>query len=114
MSEHDHRPPCWPAGEPCPNHCARAHAAHVLQNHVPLYGPWRGWRLAGRDLVAPSGERIPERRLRGLLWRQDAEDLRDSARKRRASREAQRRQLVKVTVVELADWQARHLGNRAG
>jgi len=40
---------------------------HVIDNHVDLHGPWAGWRLAGRDLVAPSGERIPERRLRGLF-----------------------------------------------
>lgn len=62
--EIDHRLPCWPAGTPCPNSCARDHARHVLDNHVQLHGPWAGWRLAGRDLVTPSGERIPERRLR--------------------------------------------------
>lgn len=107
----DRRPPCWQAGTPCPNDCAQAHADRILRNHVELSGPWAGWRLAGRDLVAPSGERFPEQRLRGLLWRQDAEDIRDSARKRRAAR---RRQPVKVVVVDLADWHARNVGSRAG
>ncbi|MBE0315027.1 NAD(P)H-dependent oxidoreductase [Xanthomonas citri pv. punicae] len=51
-------------------------------------GPWAGWRLAGRDLVAPTGERIPERRLRGLLWHANASDIRDSVRRRNAKRKA--------------------------
>lgn len=110
------QPPCWGLDitDGKPNHCKLAHADHILRNHIELHGPWAGWRLAGRDLVAPTGERISERRLRGLIWRQDAEDVRDSARKRRAAREAQRRQMVKVVVIDLADWQARHLGTRAG
>lgn len=75
--ESHRRPPCWPVGEPCPNPCALAHHAHVVHNHVELAGPWAGWRLAGRDLVGPgkrgSAPRISVDRLRGLLWRIDAE-----------------------------------------
>lgn len=112
-SEQDFRPPCWQAGEPCPNACAEALRDQLVHNHVSLNGPWAGWRLAGRELVAPTGERIPERRLRGLLWRQDAEDLRDSARKRRHSQRTQKRSMVKVVVVDLDDWRDRHFG-RAG
>jgi len=112
--EIDHRPPCWPAGKPCPNSCARDHARHVLDNHVQLHGPWAGWRLAGRDLVAPSGERIAERRLRGLLWRADATDLRDATRARNAARKARQQSMVKVVVVDLGDWRERHFGTRAG
>lgn len=105
--ELERRPPCWPAG---PNPCALTHADHVLRNHVALYGPWKGWRLAGRELVAPSGERLTVERLRGLLWRQDAEDVRNSARARKIAR----RQIVKVIVVDLADWHSRNVGTRAG
>lgn len=54
----DRRPPCWPMGAPCPNSCAQDLHRRVVTNHVELTGPWAGWRLAGRDLVAPSGERI--------------------------------------------------------
>lgn len=93
------RPPFWTAGEPCPNPCAQAHTRHVIDNHVDLHGPWAGWRLAGRDLVAPSGERIPERRLRGLLWRADATDLRDAARNQNLARKARQQSMVKVVVV---------------
>lgn len=99
------QPPCW---GPNPNPCALAHLDHVQRNHVALHGPWTGWRLAGRELVAPTGERLTVERLRGLLWRQDAEDVRDTARKRRSAQKA--RQLVKVTIVELGDY----LGDRAG
>nr|WP_260222350.1 hypothetical protein [Xanthomonas euvesicatoria] len=38
--------------------------------------------MAGCDLVAPSGERIPARRLRGLLWHANATDIRASVRRR--------------------------------
>jgi len=38
----------------------KAHAGHVLRNHVPLYGPRSGWKLAGRDLISPDGLRLPE------------------------------------------------------
>ena len=110
----DRRPPCWPTGEQCPNACASAHHRHVIENHVELHGPWAGWRLAGRDLVAPSGERIPERRLRGLLWRADASDSRDATRKRNAARKARQQSMVKVVVVDLGEWRERHFGTRAG
>ncbi|QHQ28259.1 putative phage-related protein [Xanthomonas albilineans] len=110
----DRRPPCWEVGKPCPNHCAQAHARHIIDNHVELHGPWAGWRLAGRDLVAPTGERIPERRLRGLLWRADAIDLRDSARARNKARKARQQAMVKVVVVDLATWRDRHFGRMAG
>jgi hypothetical protein len=33
---------------------------------------WEGWKLRGRDLVAPSGERINARRLQGLLFVESA------------------------------------------
>ncbi|WP_323563319.1 hypothetical protein [Xanthomonas campestris] len=110
----DRRPPCWPTGAPCPNSCAHDLHRRVVTNHVELTGPWAGWRLAGRDLVAPGGERIPERRLRGLLWRADASDLRDATRARNAKRKAVQQSMVKVVVVDLGDWRERHFGRIAG
>jgi hypothetical protein len=67
------RPPCWPEGRACPNSCARSLYDRVVYNRSELHGPWAGWRLAGRDLVAPDGQRIAPERLRGLLFRQEGE-----------------------------------------
>lgn len=110
----DSRPPCWEPGTQCPNSCASEHYRRVIDNHVTLTGPWAGWRLAGRDLVAPSGERIPERRLRGLLWHANAADLRDATRKKNAARKARQQSMVKVVVVDLGEWRERHFGTSAG
>ncbi|MDN5781684.1 MAG: phage protein [Luteimonas sp.] len=45
-----------------------AHRQRVVHNHMPLSGPWVGWRMAGRELVSPEGDRISVRRLVGILW----------------------------------------------
>lgn len=71
LSDHERRP-CHEHGKNPPP-CALAHYRRVIDNHVGLHGPWAGWRLAGRDLVSPDGERINPTRLRGLLFRMDAE-----------------------------------------
>lgn len=52
------RPPCWPEGRPCPNNCAYQLAERTVYNLTPLYGQWAGWRMAGRVLVSPDGDRI--------------------------------------------------------
>jgi hypothetical protein len=44
------------------------HYRRVVYNEAALYGPWRGWRLAGRYLVNPTGERLMPERLRGLMF----------------------------------------------
>jgi len=108
MSNTDGRPPCWPAGSSCPNECAAALHERITRNHVALTGPWAGWRLAGRDLVAPDGQRINPQRLAGLMWR-DSQELRQAGYAKRAQAEKPRQQ-VKVVVVDLADWQQRNLG----
>ena len=46
----------------------QAHHERVVHNITPLFGPWAGWRMAGRELVSPDGDRITVRRLDGLLW----------------------------------------------
>jgi len=62
------RPPCWPEGQPCPNACAEQYRNRVIRNQTPLYGEWAGWRMAGRCLVSPDGDRISPERLRGILF----------------------------------------------
>lgn len=102
------RPPCWPEGQPCPNPCADAHYRRTVYNQIDLTGPeWAGWRLAGRYLVAPDKTRITPERIRGLLWRQEAEARRDAARARSATGS---QQLVRVVVVQLADYRANGVG----
>ena len=65
---------------------------------------WYGWRLRGRHLVSPDGQRITRQRLEGLLWR-DAMELRHAgfASRRKVEAERPTRQLVKVVVVQLAE-----------
>ena len=67
---------------------------------------WYGWRLRGRHLVSPDGQRITRRRLEGLLWRDEMGlRLAGFASRRKAEAERPRRQLVKVIVVRLAEMQ---------
>lgn len=54
----------------CQAESTEAHFRRVVENHTALYGPWAGWRMAGRDLVAPDRQRISPERLRGLLFRE--------------------------------------------
>lgn len=105
------RPPCWPDGQACPNHCAKAHFDRTVHNITPLDGPWAGWRLAGKDLVAPDGTRVSPTRMRGILFRLEAEERLERARARKAK--PVRRELVKVVVVDLEDWRRRHFGTDA-
>lgn len=62
-------------------HCfaesTEARHARIVRNHVELHGPWLGWRLAGRDLVAPDGQRLSR-------WNSERPDLRRAARPRTA------------------------------
>lgn len=88
------------------------HYQRTVHNHAALHGPWSGWRMAGRDLVSPEGDRLSPERLRGLMFRQALEARRDRARARAQERVS--RMPVKVVVVELGDWQARHFGSAAG
>lgn len=59
---------CWH----CKAESPRAHYARIVENKTGLYGPWTGWRMAGRFLIAPSGQRITPERLRGMLWEEKA------------------------------------------
>jgi hypothetical protein len=71
---------------------------------MDLTGPWAGWRLRGRELVSPDGQRICPQRLLGLLWREESERRLAKVRRRNdAELQRRRRQPVKVVVVELAE-----------
>lgn len=108
------RPPCWPKDTECPNACAAALHSRVTQNHVELHGPWLGWRLAGRDLVGPSGIRVSPERMKGLMWRHESELRRDNARARNAQRKAGQQAVVTVLRINQADWHRERFGSIAG
>jgi hypothetical protein len=79
--------------------------AAVVHQQIDLSGPWEGWRVRGRDLVAPDGQRIPARRLEGLLWREAMELRRAGFASRKKAETARRNsQMVKVVVVQLGDY----------
>lgn len=65
-------PPCATPGAPL-NPCASAHYRWLVNGHGHLPADWAGWRLAGRWLVSPDGDRITPERLRGLLFRESSE-----------------------------------------
>lgn len=79
-----------------------------MHDHIDLQGDWTGWRLRGRHLVSPDGERITQERLSGLLWRDQLELRRAGyASRRRAEAARCDHQRVKVVVVELAELRCR-------
>lgn len=83
MLKDNDRRPCHSHG--CnPNPCAAAHYRLIVDNHVALSGPWAGWRLAGRDLLALDRQRIGPERLRGLMFR-DASERRLSVNRTKAN-----------------------------
>ena len=86
---------------------------------VPVASPssWPGWRFTdcGRYLRAPDGQHMTQQRLEGLLWRDQMELRRAGyASRRRAEKAVRQGAKVKVVIVDLADWQQRHLGRLAG
>lgn len=81
LSDYELRP-CHTRGTQ-PNACAVAHYKRIVDNHISLHGAWNGWRMAGRDLVSPTGQRINPERLRGLLFQQDSQTRIAKARAKR-------------------------------
>lgn len=61
--------PCIKPGQPM-NSCARKLYAEKVLCHVDLPADWAGWRLRGRWLISPEGDRINALRLRGILFRE--------------------------------------------
>lgn len=71
---------------------------------IDLTGDWYGWRLRGRHLVSPGGQRITRERLDGLLFRDELELRRAGYASRRQAevgrRAGQYQAKVKVIVVD--------------
>ena len=100
-------PTCWH----CKAESSDEHHDRVVYNKTPLHGPWCGWRLAGRDLVSPDGERISTERLRGLMFRAAAEARRDRARARaKAGLQGE----VRVLTIPCRELRDRYSGQAAG
>lgn len=77
---------------------------HVY-GRVDLVGEWQGYKVRGKDLVSPTGQRIPRRRLEGLLWRESMElRLAGFASRKQAEADRKRNQSVKVVIVPLAQF----------
>jgi hypothetical protein len=86
------QPPCLKPGLPM-NHCAARLYQEKVLGHVDLTGDWAGWRLRGRDLIAPDGTRINPRALHGLLFRWTNEQRVARARARERGQQGEVRQL---------------------
>ena len=81
---------------------------------VDLTGEWYGWKQRGRYLVSPEGDKLTLERMKGIAWRLDMEARLSATRARNAARKAVSQGLVKVVVVDLADWHTQRFGTRAG
>lgn len=89
----------------------------LVEVPVPSPASWPGWSFTpcGRFLRAPDGQHMTEQRLAGLMWRDEMELRRAGyASRRRAEKAVRHGATVKVVIVDLADWQQRHLGRLAG
>lgn len=91
-------------------------APQIVEIRTNVPPRWNGWRFTaeGQFFVSPDGEHITPHRLAGLLWRDAMEIRRAGLRSRKEAEKRVRRGPVKVVVVDLADWHARHFGSRAG
>lgn len=66
------QPDCLIPGVPM-NTCARTLYAERVLGHIDLPGEWAGWKLRGRWLLSPDGDKINPQALRGLLFRDASE-----------------------------------------
>lgn len=65
-------PPCIKPREKLNPCAARLYQEKVL-GHVDLAADWAGWKLRGKILISPDGDRINPERLRGILFRENGE-----------------------------------------
>ena len=66
-------------------------------------------------MIAPDGQHITQQRVEGILWRDEMELRRSGLQSRRRAEKAVRQgSTVKVLVIDLAHWQAKHFGRSAG
>jgi hypothetical protein len=89
----------------------RKHSRRQPIAGMDVTDPWTGWRIAGRYLIDPAGQRITPERLRGLLWRDEMElRLAGYASRRRAeaaTRSPQYGPKIKVVVIDLGEYRVR-------
>lgn len=79
--------------------------------HIDLEEDWYGWRLRGRHLVSPDGDRLTPERLKGIVWRESMELRRAGfASRRKADAGRKDGQLVKVVVIALGEYRLRGIG----
>jgi hypothetical protein len=76
--------------------------------HIDLVDEWEGWRIRGRFLISPDGDRLTIGRIKGLAWRDHFELRREGYASRRAAEAGKRgRQYgptVKVVIIDLQDY----------
>jgi len=86
----------------------------VDQGQIDFDGEWYGWRLKGRHLISPDGDRMTPERLRGLMWRDRSELRLAGYVSRRKAEQAQRAAKygpkIKVVMIELADYRIHGVG----
>lgn len=76
---------------------------------------WSGWQASGRYLITPQRQKVTAEVLAHLIGMHETRlhfervGLQAQARAARARQEKRAHQVVKVIVVSLADWKARHL-----
>ena len=100
--------------KPTPEQALQFMADAVLYQRIDFTGPWHGWKLRGRDLVSPDGDRISPERLKGLAWRLAQEARRDAARAKRETQERAAKGVVTVLRVDAIDWHREQFGSVAG
>lgn len=66
----------------CPHCDPREIYQRTVENKTKLYGEWEGWRLAGKWLIAPNGQRMMQARVLGMAWAEKRRDI-DDRRKAR-------------------------------
>ncbi|MGV8950484.1 MAG: DUF3653 domain-containing protein [Cypionkella sp.] len=57
-------PGCWH----CKAETTDDHYDRIVYNKQLLYAEWNGWRMAGRFLIGPHGERFTPDRLAAIAW----------------------------------------------
>lgn len=52
----------------CRSESTEAHYDRIVYNQLSLTQEWQGWRLAGRMLIGPHGERFTPERLAAIAF----------------------------------------------
>lgn len=85
------QPPCLMPRVPL-NECAKRLYAEKVLGHVDLGAEFAGWRIRGRWMISPDGDRITVERLRGLLFL----ELNERRRHRAGSKGQQGAKVIRI------------------